>query len=88
MDSGSNIQIKRTGNPFVDQGLCCIAALAELEHVNQLTIDDLKKVFYRNDINISSINKNLKSFTMVFTNNGPLTQSTYIKKKLDTENPR
>ena len=77
MESGSNIQIKRTGNPFVDQGLCCIAALAELEHVNQLTIDDLKKVFYRNDIDISSVNKSLKSFTMVFGTNGPLYQNAF-----------
>jgi hypothetical protein len=69
--------MKRTGNPFVDLGLCAIVALTEKESIGDLTIRDMKKAFDSYDI--VSANSMIKSFTMVFTNNTVLGQPAYKK---------
>lgn len=67
--------MKRAGNPFVDMGLCTIAALAEKNSIEEISVDDIKNVFKKYDISL--INSKLKSFTMVFGTNGPLYQNSY-----------
>lgn len=81
------MQINLTGNPFVDTGLFVIAYHAHKENPNELTLEDLIKV-HENGMKLAQINSRLKSFTMVFGTNGPLTQSGYRpvgKKKLLSE---
>jgi len=62
-----------TGNPFVDTGQAVIACLAGKESFTQMNHDDVKRVFGVGD-DLSDWNSRLKSFTMVFGNNGPLYQ--------------
>jgi hypothetical protein len=62
-----------TGNPFVDTGQAVIACLAGKESFTQMNHDDVKRVFGMGN-DLSSWNSRLKSFTMVFGNNGPLYQ--------------
>lgn len=69
--------MRRTGNPFVDMGLGIITVLAEKDRIEDLTIEDLKVVFGKHDL--ATINKELKSFTMIFGTNGPLYQYSYRK---------
>ena len=64
----------RTGNAFVDQGLCCIAYLAKRKRFDELSLKDFQTAL---DENIAYYNKNLKSFTMVFGTNNPLYQNAY-----------
>lgn len=71
--------MKRTGNPFVDMGLCAIAALTEKESIGELETGDMKKAFYSYDI--VSANDMVKSFTMVFTRNTILGQQSYKKHR-------
>ena len=62
-----------TGNPFVDTGQAIISCLAGTESFIHMKHDDVKLVFgFGNDL--SNWNSRLKSFTMVFGNNGPLYQ--------------
>jgi CRISPR-associated protein Cst1 len=67
-----------TGNPFVDTGLMVIAALAEKRSVDDLTFVDVKSV-YGDGSELARENQRLKSYTMVFGTNGPLTQPAYKK---------
>jgi len=62
-----------TGNPFVDTGQAVIAYLAGKESFTQMNHDDVKRVFGSGDA-LADWNSRLKSFTMVFGNNGPLYQ--------------
>lgn len=62
-----------TGNPFVDTGQAVIAHLAGRESFTQMTHGDVKRVFESGD-DLADWNSRLKSFTMVFGNNGPLYQ--------------
>ena len=62
-----------TGNPFVDTGQAVIAHLAGRESFTQMTRGDVKRVFGSGD-GLADWNSRLKSFTMVFGNNGPLYQ--------------
>lgn len=62
-----------TGNPFVDTGQAVIAHLAGRESFTQMTHGDVKRVFGSGD-DLADWNSRLKSFTMVFGNNGPLYQ--------------
>ncbi|NIA10614.1 MAG: hypothetical protein GWP10_13030 [Nitrospiraceae bacterium] len=62
-----------TGNPFVDTGQAVIAHLAGRESFTQMTHGDVKQVFESGD-DLADWNSRLKSFTMVFGNNGPLYQ--------------
>ncbi|MDD2666686.1 MAG: hypothetical protein PHD13_04350 [Methanocellales archaeon] len=62
-----------TGNPFVDTGQAVIAHLAGKEPFTQIDHGDVKRVFGSGD-DLADWNSRLKSFTMVFGNNGPLYQ--------------
>ena len=62
-----------TGNPFVDSGQAVIAYLAGRESFTQMNHDDVKRVFGSGE-DLADWNSRLKSFTMVFGNNGPLYQ--------------
>ncbi|MDR2944361.1 MAG: hypothetical protein LBU81_04665 [Methanosarcinales archaeon] len=66
--------VSRTGNPFVDQGLYCISYLVA-KRLEDLTQEDFRNVLDK--YNIAFLNKNLKSFTMVFGTNNPLYQNAY-----------
>lgn len=68
-----------TGNPFVDTGLYVLAYLAKVEDPEQLTIEKVRDV-YGDGRELARINARLKSFTMVFGSNSPLTQSQYRPK--------
>ncbi len=67
--------MRRSGNPFVDTGLCVIAALGDKSSIEEITIEDLKEIFNKYDI--VSANDMVKSFTMVLTNNTVLGQAAY-----------
>jgi CRISPR-associated protein Cst1 len=69
-----------TGNPFVDTGLMVLSTLADKETVDDLTLLDVRKVF-GNGSALARANQRLKSYTMVFGTNGPLTQPAYKKAK-------
>lgn len=73
------MKVELTGNPFVDQGLYVLSYLAHKDGPNDLSIGDLAKV-YGDGSHLAHINSRLKSFTMVFGTNGPLTQSGYRPK--------
>src|SRR5665647_380576 len=62
-----------TGNPFVDHSSAAIAYLAEKESFVNLTYDDIKTIFDSGET-IADWNSRLKSFTIIFGNNGPLYQ--------------
>jgi CRISPR-associated protein Cst1 len=62
-----------TGNPFVDTGQAIIACLAGKESFTEMKHSDVKKVFGTGS-DLADWNSRLKSFTMVFGNNGPLYQ--------------
>jgi hypothetical protein len=68
-----------TGNPFVDTGLCVVIARAKQIDKQVTTIDDLTLETFQAVVGdgtwLAEINKRLKSYTMVFGNNGPLTQT-------------
>lgn len=70
---------KLTGNPFVDTGLYVLSSLAKTDDPNELSTDDVHVVF-GDGSNLAQINARLRSFTMVFGANGPLTQSQYRPK--------
>lgn len=68
-----------TGNPFVDTGLCVVIARAKRMSKQVTTIDDLTAEVFQDVVGdgswLAEMNKRLKSYTMVFGNNGPLTQT-------------
>jgi hypothetical protein len=68
-----------TGNPFVDTGLCVVIARAKKIGRQVTTIDDLSLEVFREVVAdgswLAETNKRLKSYTMVFGNNGPLMQT-------------
>lgn len=69
-----------TGNPFVDTGQAVIAHLAGRESFTRMTHSDVKRVFGSGD-DLADWNSRLKSFTIVFGNNGPLYQPRDKKDK-------
>lgn len=73
------MQIQLTGNPFVDTGLYVLTYLAKIGSAEQLTLDAIQAV-HGDGTKLARINARLKSFTMVFGSNGPLTQSQYRPK--------
>lgn len=83
------MQIQLTGNPFVDTGLFVLAYLAKVESPDQLSLDAIRAV-HGDGTKLARINARLKSFTMVFGTNGPLTQTGYRpkgkKKELSDKN--
>lgn len=72
------IVMRLTGNPFVDNGLMVLAALAAKDSVDELSLSDIRQVFGSGE-ELARNNQALKSFTMVFGTNGPLTQPAYRK---------
>src|SRR4051812_36244191 len=73
-----------TGNPFVDTGLMILTVLARRERVEDLSFPDIRKVF-GDGSTLARKNQQLKSYTMVFGTNGPLTQPAYKKVKKNEE---
>lgn len=67
--------MKRSGNPFVDMGLCTLVSLADKNNIDELSLNDIHDVFQKYDI--STLNSGTKSFTMIFGTNGPLYQNSY-----------
>ncbi len=59
-----------TGNAMLNNALMTIESLAGLEHVSGITPDLLQKLY--SEKNLKDLNKRLKSYTMLFTKNGPL----------------
>lgn len=66
------MQVTLTGNPFVDTGLAVLASLAKKGTINDLTIDDIKRVHGDGKI-LASCNSRLKSISMIFTINSIIT---------------
>lgn len=64
-----------TGNPFLDNALYTIETLSKCD-VTELTPENIKKVFHdpyqTGHQSLMQLNKRLKSYTMLFTKNGPL----------------
>ena len=67
-----------TGNPFVDGGLAVVTRLAAKSDIRELNLDDVSSVLGDGN-DLCKTNSALKSFTMVFGTNGPLTQYAYVK---------
>jgi len=76
-----------TGNPWVDTGLAVMIARAKelklpIKTINDLTPDIIERVC-KSKINdsgkeyswLTDINRRLNCYTMIFTKNGPLTES-------------
>ena len=59
-----------TGNALINNALMTIEALAGLQSVNEVTPDILFLLYEKH--NLSVLNKRIKSYTMLFTKNGPL----------------
>ena len=59
-----------TGNTLLNNALMTIEALGDLGDVSEITPDVLLKLFEEKDLLL--LNKRLKSYTMLFTKNGPL----------------
>jgi CRISPR-associated protein Cst1 len=67
-------KIRLTGNPFVDTGLAVIAYLAGCEKIDDLTLNDIKRV-YGDGHELARRNCNLKSTFMLFTGNSLATHN-------------
>jgi len=67
-----------TGNPFVDGGLAVLTHLAGKPDVGNLGLRDISRTL-GDGSELCKVNSLLKSFTMVFGTNGPLTQYAYKK---------
>ncbi len=80
MSTGEDSNIKVTGNPFVDTGLAVIAALADLDDIENLSLDVMQRI-YGKGIQLASWNSRLKSFSQVFGTNNPLFQKGYGYQK-------
>jgi hypothetical protein len=59
-----------TGNAILNNALMTIEALGNLKKVSEISPDILLQLY--NDKGLLKVNKRLKSYTMVFTKNGPL----------------
>ena len=81
-----NIVNHYTGNPMVNNALMTIKALAGLNDVQDITTNLLRnmigKVCDKLPYSLMSMNLRFKSYTMLFTKNGPL----YNDKKLGWKN--
>ncbi len=67
-----------TGNPFVEGGLAVATHLAGRSNPREVTLSDLTKTL-GDGTELCRANSRLKSFTMIFGTNGPLTQPAYKK---------
>jgi hypothetical protein len=59
-----------TGNAMLNNALMTIEALADLKSVEEITSKLLLDIYQK--VDLKSFNKRLKSYTMLFTKNGPL----------------
>lgn len=59
-----------TGNAMLNNALMTIEALEKLKDVSEITPSLLKDLYAK--VDLRAINKRLKSYTMLFTKNGPL----------------
>ena len=59
-----------TGNAMLNNALMTIEALANLSDVSEITPEVLLRIY--NDKDLVKLNKRMKSYTMLFTKNGPL----------------
>lgn len=59
-----------TGNAMLNNALMTIEALGDLKNVSEITPDMLLQLY--NNKGLLKLNKRLKSYTMLFTKNGPL----------------
>ena len=73
-----------TGNPFVDTGLMVILHLANKNEISELSYENVKRVL-GDGRELASRNAKLKSFTMVFGRNGPLTNGYGYKSGTPSE---
>ncbi|MEP0825494.1 MAG: hypothetical protein HRF40_08415, partial [Nitrososphaera sp.] len=62
------MEVRLTGNPFVDTGLGVVAYLAGCKDINSLSLHDLVKV-HGDGKRLAQRNLKLKSMTMIFSNN-------------------
>ncbi len=67
-----------TGNPFVEGGLAVATHLAGRSNPREVTLSDLTKTL-GDGTELCRANSRLKSFTMIFGTNGPLTHPAYKK---------
>lgn len=74
-----------TGNPLIDTGLCAMAAYMGVSDPRQIDVESLRSKVATGEL--ARWTARLKSVTMVFTSNGPLTNSSaqYDKSRLFTE---
>ena len=81
-----NIINHYTGNPMVNSALMTIKALAGLSSVRDITTeilhDMIKKVCDELPYSLMSLNLRFKSYTMLFTKNGPLYNDKKLGKKI------
>ncbi|MEW6086854.1 MAG: Cas8a1 family CRISPR/Cas system-associated protein [bacterium] len=73
-----------TGNPFVDTGLIVILHLTNKNDISELSYDDVVRVF-NDGKDLARMNAKLKTFTMVFGRNGPLTNGYGYKQGTPSE---
>ena len=66
------MSISLTGNPFVDTGLAVLAFRSECEHMEELTLEKMKKV-HGDGSELARRNSKLKSTSMIFTINSLVT---------------
>jgi hypothetical protein len=66
------MSISLTGNPFVDTGLAVLAFRSGCEHIEELTLEKIKKV-HGDGSELASRNSKLKSTSIIFTINSLVT---------------
>jgi len=85
------MDISLTGNPFVDTGLAVLAFRSDCEHIEELTLEKMKKV-HGNGSELARRNSKLKSTTIIFTVNSltthpgikPIKKRTQFYSKITT----
>ncbi len=69
-----------TGNAMLNNALMTIEVLADLNDVTEISIDVIKRLFV--DLELTKMNKRFKSYTMLFTRNGPLHNDKKLGEKI------
>ena len=69
-----------TGSPFINNALQTIEVLTELEHVSEITTDTLMKLYEK--YKIWQLFKRMKSYSMLFSRNGPLLNDKNFGEKI------
>jgi CRISPR-associated protein Cst1 len=71
-----SVKLKLTGNPFVDTGLACLAALSGCRRIEDLTVDKIREV-HGEGTDLANNNIRMESNTRIFTRNTITTQNSY-----------